>query len=58
MTFENSEQEQKVVKLVKRLRRQGKSYQKIADELSKRGLKNKSGNVKWNSTQIYRITNN
>ncbi len=57
ITLIDDEQEMKVIQLVKRLRKQGKSYQKIADELIKRRFKNKFGNVKWNSTQICRILN-
>ena len=58
ITLVDNEQEMKVIKLVMWLRRQGMSYQKIADYLTIRGLKNKSGNVKWNGTQIFRIIKN
>jgi DNA invertase Pin-like site-specific DNA recombinase len=54
----DNEQEMKIVILVKRLRKQGKSYNKIADELIKQRMKNRSGNVKWNTTQIYRLVTN
>lgn len=39
----NNEEEQKIVKLIKRLRGGGRKYREIEEELRKRGLKNRKG---------------
>jgi DNA invertase Pin-like site-specific DNA recombinase len=45
------------IQLCHRLRNDGYTYQAIADELIKRGRKNKAGNVKWNKGMVYKLLN-
>lgn len=50
-----NDREQRVIKLVVKLRNKGLSFQKIANELSKRECRNKAGRIKWNHSQTSRI---
>lgn len=52
------EYEQSIINKVLELKRKGLSYSKISEQLKIHGYKNKSGNIKWNKTQIFRILKN
>lgn len=49
-------EQQEVIKLIKRHRRSGKSYAKIAEYLDLKGIATKQGK-KWSASVIYRICN-
>lgn len=55
--LEHNQAEQQAIKFIKDLHATGFSYNEIAMELELRQITNKSGIVKWNKTQIYRIIN-
>jgi len=47
--------EMEVIRIVKELNGRGISLSGIAIELETRGIKNRSGNIRWNKTQVTRI---
>jgi DNA invertase Pin-like site-specific DNA recombinase len=54
----DDQSEKRIIGIVKRMRKRGRTYQQIAIALVDGGHKNKGGNVNWNTTQICRIVNN
>ena len=51
-----SKSEQRVCKLiVEQIKRQNHNYSEVARELSKRGLKNRAGNTKWDGKAVAKI---
>ena len=55
-TLVENESEQRILKLIESLRSDGYSLRAIANELSNRGIKTKSGKSKWNHSTVQRIT--
>jgi DNA invertase Pin-like site-specific DNA recombinase len=55
--LKEDETQQEVIKLIKRHRRSGKSYQKIADYLNAKQIPTKQGK-QWSSSVVHRICNN
>lgn len=54
-TLEPNAYEQESIRIINELRADGETLQAIATKLEEMEIRNKSGNVKWNTTQIHRI---
>ena len=57
VTLEANAAEQSVIALVKQLQAAGESVRKIAAELTRRGVVNKSGTTTWHATMVQRLKN-
>ncbi len=52
-----AENEQRVIRRVIELRREGRTLKAIAEQLTFERFPNKSGRIQWNTTQIHRLLN-
>lgn len=50
-----NEQEQKIILRIKRLKRDGKSYNKIAEILNEQGIPTRNKDAKWHDSTVWYV---